>query len=201
MNLVVMVGSAGCLRPLTTILGALPPDLNAAVVVVMHRSANRRSYLREILARATRLPVVNSLDGARLTAGRVYVAPQGEAHVSIDADTIRMVPGAKVHWHRPAGDPLFESAARSFGRHCLGVVLSGMGRNGEAGLTAIKRAGGRTFVQDPHEAEYPSMPLHALGAVEPDFCGSAAGIGQRLIDSCRARTREVQEQVAARRTK
>ncbi len=180
-----IVGSAGSLQPLRRIVGALTPDLDAAFVIVTHRSVATHSYLTQILSRASTAPVVNAIDGTILRPGWVYVTPPGDRHISIDGRIIRFVAGPKVHLHRPAGDPLFESAARSFGKRAIGIVLSGMGRNGEAGLAAITRAGGKAFVQLPAEAEWPSMPEHALEVVEPDLCASGAEIASRVVALCR----------------
>lgn len=181
-----IVGSAGSLGPMKEILGALPRDLSAAVVLLMHRSADRKSYLTSILAKRSRLPVVDAEDGQELRAGCVFVAPQGDTHVSIDGHVIRLRPGPTIHGFRPAGDSLFESAAASYGGNSVGVVLSGVGRNGEAGLAAIKRAGGLALVQDPGEAEQPSMPRHALQVVHPDLCGSAQEIAAGIAGLCPA---------------
>ena len=182
--LIAIVGSAGSLRPLVEIVRFLPADLDAAVVVLIHRGAKGKSHLPAILSRATRMPVAPAVDGERLERARIYIAPPGECHTVIEGRTIRLQAGPKVRYHRPAGDPLLYSAAAAFGPHSIGVVLSGMGHNGEAGIGAIKAAGGRVFVQSLAEAEYPSMPRHALAVAEPDACLAAADIAPKLFALC-----------------
>jgi two-component system chemotaxis response regulator CheB len=166
--------------PLRTIVAALRPGLDAAFVVVMHRPAHGQSQLTELLARWASVPVTNAIDGERLLPGHVYVVPPGEHQVSIEQHRIHLVSAPRVNFHRPAADPLFSSAAKAYASGAVGVVLSGMGRNGTAGLVDIKRAGGQALVQLPAEAEHPSMPLSALGVVEPDLCAPAADIALHL---------------------
>ncbi|HVV48244.1 MAG TPA: chemotaxis protein CheB [Polyangia bacterium] len=183
-HLIAIVGSRGGLKPLVTIVRDLPLDLDAAVVVLIHRGATTKSHLAEILSRATSLPVAFAVDGERLERGRIYVVPPGDRHALIQGRTIRLVAAPRVHYHRPAGDPLLYSAAAAFGPDAIGVILSGMGRNGEAGVAAIKQGRGKVFVQSVVEAEYPSMPRHAMAAAEPDACLMAAEIAPRLAALC-----------------
>lgn len=183
-RLVAIIGSAGGLTPLRAIIGQLTADLDAAVVVLMHRGARGRSYLTEILSRATTLPVVLVKGGETLEPATIYVVPPGDQHASVAGHTIHLVPGSKVSFHRPAGDPLLTSAAACFGRQAVAVVLSGMGHNGAAGVAAIKQAGGKVLVQSPDEAEWPSMPEFALQAAKADLCAPADELGRVLVDLC-----------------
>lgn len=184
-HLVVIVGSAGGVRPLVTIASALTPDLDAAIVMMTHRTASKPSYLPQILSRATSAPVVRARNREVLERGWIYVIPPGDRHGLIEGCTIRLVAGPKVHFQRPAADPLFASAARTFGHDAIGVVLSGMGEDGAAGIAAIKQAGGKALIQLPAEAEEPSMPEHALKVVVPDLCAPASELGRRLVALCR----------------
>lgn len=187
-RVVVVLGSAGSLVPLKRILGALPSTLDAAVIVLMHRSAHRSSTLTRLLSRCCQLPVVDATQGQPLVKGVVYVMPPGDVDVSIASnaagDTLHFDPSPQMTWHR-GGDRLLRAAAAAFGSRVIGIVLSGMGRNGETGLAAVARTGGATLVQDPAEAEYHSMPAHALEVVTPDFCGPAVELGKRVVLLCR----------------
>lgn len=106
---------------------------------------------------------------------RVYVAPP-DHHLMIAPGSIRVVRGPRENRFRPSIDTLFRSAARTYGPRVVGVVLSGFLDDGTVGLQAIKRRGGIAVVQDPSEAEYPSMPQNALRYVEVDHCLALADI-------------------------
>ena len=100
--------------------------------------------------------------------GHVYVAPP-DYHLIIDGRRARLSHGPREHRFRPAIDPLFRTAAQHFGPRTVGIVLSGHMADGTHGLALIKKAGGVTLVQDPDEAEVPSMPLNAMRQVGVDY--------------------------------
>jgi two-component system chemotaxis response regulator CheB len=188
-HVVVVAGSAGSLTPLKAILAAVPPDGDAAVIVVVTRPGAPPGELRDTLAVVTRSPIEDAHDGQPLLAGTIYVVSDGADRVSIDETrTLRSLPASVLTLSRPPAEPLLASAANAFGDRSMGVVLSGLAQNGgEAGLVAIKRAGGETLVQAPREAEYPAMPLHALMAANPRFCGPVCEIAQRVRSFCDSR--------------
>lgn len=160
-DVVVLGGSAGALAALKTILGGLPERLPATLALVLHRSATFESQLAELLGRICPLPVSEPADGEAICAGHVYVAPR-DVHMTMDHDCWRLTRGPKLHWLRPAVDPLFTSAAGHFGKRVVGALLSGGGWDGVSGLLAIKAVGGLSIAQDPTEAPYDSMPMHAI---------------------------------------
>jgi two-component system, chemotaxis family, protein-glutamate methylesterase/glutaminase len=139
----------------------LPPELPAAVFIVLHVSPGGTSVLPQILARRTTLPVATASDGEPIERGRVYIAPP-DHHMLIHDGRVVLTHGPRENGVRPAIDPLFRSAARAYGTRVIGVVLSGALDDGTAGLRMITEAGGMGLVQDPDEALYPSMPQHAL---------------------------------------
>lgn len=152
--------SAGGVVALPEVLAALPPDYPAAVVIVQHLGAHFRSYLAAVLARGCRLPVRQAEDGDVLRPGVVYVAPPG-VHLALRGGSLVLSHAAPVHFVRPSVDVLFASVAVACGAHAVGVILTGTGSDGAAGLRAIKQAGGRTIVEDPALAEHAGMPAAA----------------------------------------
>ena len=160
-DVVVIGGSAGAVQPLLTMLAQLPPDLPAAVAITLHRPPTTASSLAQVFARRSAIEVIEPRDGERFTAGRVYLAPQ-DLHMSITRTTIRLSRTPRQHHTRPAIDPLFVSAAESCGDRVVGTLLTGNLSDGVSGLIRIKERGGISLVQDPRQAQFPSMPLNAL---------------------------------------
>ena len=168
-DIIVMGASAGGLPALNGIIKQLPHDLNAAVFIVWHVSPHSRSMLPEILSRAGKLEVKHPADGESIQPGKIYVA-RPDRHLLLEAGRVRLTKGPKENRFRPAVDPLFRSAAYAYGARVVGVVLTGALDDGTAGLWAIKDRGGIAVVQDPAEAEQPSMPSSALNNVQVDYC-------------------------------
>jgi two-component system chemotaxis response regulator CheB len=165
-DIVVIGASAGGVEAISAIVAELPRELRAAVLVVLHL-ARGRSVFPEILTRAGALPAVHPDDGANLHYGRIYVAPP-DHHMVVERDTVRIVHGPTENGVRPAVDPLFRSAARTYGSRVIAIVLTGSLDDGTAGIAAVKEAGGVTVVQDPTEAFAPSMPRSAMQSVPID---------------------------------
>jgi two-component system chemotaxis response regulator CheB len=136
--------------------------------------------LPEILNRAGKLKAKHPNDGEPIKLGKIYIAPP-DHHLLLESDRIRLTKGPKENRFRPAIDPLFRSAAYSYGSRVVGVVLTGALDDGTAGLWAIKDRGGIAVVQDPAEAEQPSMPASALANVQVDHCLPLSEIPPLLI--------------------
>jgi two-component system chemotaxis response regulator CheB len=165
---VVAIGAAaGGLDPVRHITEALPRHCAAAVVLVMHVGPYP-SHLPEILNWHGKLPAMFAEDGAILEPGRLLVAPPDHHLLLRPPGVIRLDHGMKVHRTRPAVDPLFESAAETYGPRVVGVILSGRSEDGAAGLRMIKDHGGLALVQDPIEAVAPEMPMAAFAADGPE---------------------------------
>ncbi len=172
--------SAGGLKALGAIVGALPADLDAVLFIVQHLAADKPSILPKILADVGSLPASHAVDGETMQKGRIYVAPP-DHHLLVNQDSIRVVRGPQENRFRPAIDALFRSAARAYGPRVMGVVLTGYLDDGTVGLQAVKKRGGVAIVQDPKEAEYPSMAKSALQFVKVDYCLSLAEIPDLLV--------------------
>jgi two-component system chemotaxis response regulator CheB len=168
-DIIVVGASAGGVEALTELARGLPRDFPAAVFVVLHLPADATSVLPRILARAGRLPAAHPIDGAPIRGGRIYVAPP-DRHLLVGDGFVRLSRGPRENSHRPAVDPLFRTAARAYGPRVIGVVLSGSGDDGTAGLMMIKRLGGLAVVQDPEDAFTPGMPRNAAEVVPVNYC-------------------------------
>ena len=175
----VIGASAGGLEVLRSLVSQLPSALQAPVLVVMHVPAYHRSHLPEILSKAGPLPAIHPEDGTKIQKGIIYVAPP-DHHLLIDDGHVAVKRGPKENGFRPSIDALFRSAAYSYGPGAIGVVLSGALYDGASGLWSIKRLGGTAIVQDPNEAEYPSMPRSALEYVDADYKVRSTEIGTLL---------------------
>ena len=162
---VVAVGaSAGGVEALKTLVSHLPADLPASVLVALHVPASARSYLAEILARSCRLPVRQARAGLRLVPGEVVVA-HPDAHLLVVDDTVVLGRGPRENGSRPSHDAMLRSVALAGRTRVIGAVLTGLLDDGAAGLRVVERYGGHCLVQDPAEADFPSMPRAALRAV------------------------------------
>ncbi|HMJ78652.1 MAG TPA: chemotaxis protein CheB [Iamia sp.] len=175
-----MGASAGGVDALSTVIGALPVDLPAVVMVVLHVAPDGYSALPQILARAGSLPVHHAIDGERVEPGVVYVAPP-DVHLLLDDGCVVLDAGPERDTPRPSIDRLFASAAEQRGSAVVGVVLSGMLDDGTAGLQAIARHGGIGVVQDPDDAAFPSMPASAARSGGATHVVPLAAVGP-LVD-------------------
>lgn len=178
-DIIVIGASAGGVNALCEVIEYLPPDLPAAVFVVLHLAPHGRSALPSILGRSGCLPASHPSPGEPIEPGRVYIAPP-DHHLAIDGDRIILSRNASENGHRPAIDVLFRTAARAYGPRVVGVVLTGNLDDGTAGLAAVKRCGGAAVVQDPDEADYPSMPESAIANVDVDHVLPLGDIGPML---------------------
>ena len=167
-DIVVVGASAGGVEALTQLVRELPADFDAAMFVVLHVPRGGTSALPIILKRASALPVAHARHGQRIESRHIYVAPP-DHHLILKKDGVmHLTRGPEENGMRPAVDPLFRSAARTYGPRVIGVVLSGSLDDGTAGLAAVKMRGGIAIVQDPKEAAHGSMPRNALENVAVD---------------------------------
>ena len=175
----VLGGSAGGIEAVTEILRRLPPSLSVTIGVALHRPAIGEGNLRRVLGHFSPLPVSEPADGDAVQPGMVCLAPR-DYHLLLRDDCWHVTRGPKVHHSRPAVDPLFISAADSRQKRVVGILLSGAGSDGVVGMIAIKAAGGVAIVQDPREAEVPSMPSQALREDDVDATMPVAGIAAAI---------------------
>jgi two-component system, chemotaxis family, protein-glutamate methylesterase/glutaminase len=172
--------STGGPAALSRLIPSLPGNTRFAVVVVQHMPAGFTAALAERLDGMSALPVSEATDGEQPRPGTVLIAP-GDRHVEFDeAGLVRLTDGPLVNGCRPAADVTMVSAARVYGRRCIGVVMTGMGKDGVAGLTAIKRADGKTLAQDQETSVIFGMPRAAIEAGVVDDVAPLDEIAGRL---------------------
>jgi two-component system chemotaxis response regulator CheB len=191
-DIIVVGASAGGIEALRALVGGLPEDLAAAVFVVLHTSPESPGMLADILDRFGKLPATNAQDGERIRPGRIYVAPP-DRHLLVEPGVVRTTRGPKENRFRPAVDPLFRSAAQTYGPRVIGVILTGYLDDGTAGLWTVKKLGGTAVVQHPEDALVPFMPQNALAHVKVDYCLPLDEIAPLLV---RLTTEAVEEEGA-----
>ncbi|GGG57624.1 chemotaxis protein-glutamate methylesterase [Hymenobacter glacieicola] len=167
---------------LTQLVEQLPASLPAAVLVVQHLSPDSTGEpLVNRLNHHTDLRCQLAVNNMPLEAGTLYLAPP-DRHMLVKDDYLLVTKGPRENNYRPAADALFRSAAVHHGPNVIGVVLTGMLHDGTAGLDFIKRCGGTAVVQDPHDAEFPSMPESALHGTDVDYVVPLDMMGRLLLE-------------------
>ena len=170
-SVVAIACSTGGPRALAEIVPSLTQQLGAAVLVVQHMPRGFTLGLADRLNRLSEIEVTEARAGEDVLPNRVYLAPGG-SHMTLadgpDHTKIVLANTAPEWGVRPAADPLFRSVAATFGAASVGVVLTGMGRDGSAGLAAIRLAGGGAIVQDRGTAAVYGMPQAALDTAGAD---------------------------------
>jgi two-component system, chemotaxis family, protein-glutamate methylesterase/glutaminase len=175
--------SLGGFEALKTMLGGLPEDFPAAIAVVQHRSGEDSEGMLRLMEPHVRLPLVEVEDKEEIKGGYVYFGP-ANYHLVAERDYFALSADSPVMYARPSIDVLFESVADSFGEHAIGVLLTGMSRDGTAGLAKIKERGGFVVVQDPASAEGQTMPESAIASVAVDKVLPLAEIAPFLVELC-----------------
>jgi len=178
-NIVVIGASAGGFDSLKKLVSGLPPDLEASIFIVWHLAPDMFGILPDVLNKCGTLTASNAVDGEQILPGHIYVAPP-DRHLLLYEDRVRVTRGPKENLFRPAVDPLFRSAAYSYGDRVIGIILSGALDDGTAGLWTIKNRGGVAIVQDPQEAQMASMPKSAIREVDVDHIVRVEEIGQLI---------------------
>lgn len=184
-GVVVVGGSAGSLGALQQLVSDFPEDLPAAVFVATHITPDSVSAMPHILSRSGPLFASHAIDGAPISAGRIFIAPPNH-HLTLEDGVMRVGLSAKENGQRPSIDVLFRSAAMAHGAATCGVLLSGTLDDGVAGLRAIRAAGGTAIVQDPADAVFGDMPRNAINAKAVDAVVPAQELAMAINDCIHA---------------
>jgi two-component system chemotaxis response regulator CheB len=181
-DLVVVGASWGGLDAAVRALREMPAPLAVPVLLVLHRSRSSDTMVLErVIARDSGHPAREVGDKDRLTPGTVHFAP-ADYHVLVEEGSVSLSVEGPVNHSRPSVDLAFETAAEDSADRLVAVLLSGLGRDGARGIRAVRDRGGRTFAQDPDDAERPDMPLAAIATGAVEHVASAAQIGARLAE-------------------
>jgi two-component system chemotaxis response regulator CheB len=147
----------------------LDNSIDAAVLVVQHLSrSSDANAIASIYQRQTSLHCQIAIDQMILESGNVYIAPP-DHHLVVERDHLNVIDGPHENRYRPSIDVLFRSAAVAFGNRVIAVVLTGMLEDGTSGMSAVKQGGGIAIVQNPQDAEFPSMPSSILNTISVDY--------------------------------
>jgi two-component system chemotaxis response regulator CheB len=179
---VVAIGaSTGGPQALAHVLGALPADFGAAVIVVQHMADGFMDGMAGWLDGLAALPVRIAAAGARLQPGTVTVAPSARNLIVREGLRVAIETPPTTQFHVPGVDATFESVARNVGARAVGVLLTGMGRDGACGLKAMRDAGAVTIGQDEESSAVWGMPAAAVaeGAVQHTL--PLSGIAEALV--------------------
>ncbi|MGB7790914.1 MAG: chemotaxis protein CheB [Terrimicrobiaceae bacterium] len=185
--------SAGGLEAFVQLLKGLPPDTGMAFVLVQHLDPKHDSKLAGLLEKATQMPVCEATDGMVLRPNRVHVMP---SNVLMTVVSGRLVLAPRGSALQPI-DCFLRSLAADQGELAVGVILSGTGADGTAGVEAVKTAGGITFAEDSTSARFPAMPENAIASGFVDFVLSPENIGIQLARI--ARHPRLQQRLAPRK--
>ncbi|HEX2479195.1 MAG TPA: chemotaxis protein CheB, partial [Geminicoccaceae bacterium] len=173
--------SAGGLKALERLFGAMPPDSGLGFVVVAHLDPTQESHLSELLRRDTEMPVADVRGEIAVQPNHVYViAP--DQYLRLNGDVLHPSKPSEPRGHRHPVDTLFRSLAESSGKRAIGIVLSGTGTDGADGLRAIKAEGGITLAQDPGTADFAGMPQSAITTGAADLVLAPEKMAAALLD-------------------
>jgi two-component system chemotaxis response regulator CheB len=184
---VVAIGaSTGGPQAIRAIVSRLPRDFRVPILVVQHTTAGYADTLVEWLRAETAMPVEVATDGQPLHKAVIYVAPT-QQHLVVQGRHLALLDSPPRSLHRPSATVLFESVARAFGDRAVGILLTGMGDDGAAGLLEMKQYGALTIAQDEASSVVFGMPAEAIRVGAADLIQTPQDIAATLIDQLRLR--------------
>jgi two-component system CheB/CheR fusion protein len=186
--------SAGGIPALKNFFRALPRDTGAAYVVIVHLDPKHQSDLARILGNSTPMPVIEVNESAPMRPDHVYVIPPNR-RLLVASDQISTAPFEEPRGQRTPIDQFFRSLAKQHGDG-FAIILTGAGSDGALGVKDVKENGGLVLVQDPAEAEYPSMPRAAIASGVADLVLPVGDIAARMAELIRKKEQLQAEQLA-----
>ena len=188
-DIVAIAASAGGVTALARLLSELP-KLGAIVVIVQHVDPRHRSLMPQVIGRRSPLPVEHVEDETQLAPDHVYLAPPDHHLLVNRKGRATLTDSELVNFVRPSADLLFESVAAAYGDRAIAVVLTGSGRDGAMGVTAIKQRRGTVIAQDEQSSQFFGMPSAAIATGVVDFILPLDAIAPKLVTLMRGRDRE-----------
>jgi two-component system chemotaxis response regulator CheB len=177
-NIIVIGASAGGIDAIKKMLAGLDKSIDAAVCIVQHvAETSNAGAIVAILQKETSLACSVAENGIAIEKGHVYLAPP-KHHLLVDGDLLLLTTGAHENKYRPAIDVLFRSAAVNYGHRVIAVILTGMLEDGTSGMSAVKKSGGICIVQNPSDAQFPSMPSSVLHNLAVDYESDLSDIAE-----------------------
>jgi two-component system chemotaxis response regulator CheB len=171
-------GSAGSLNVLLTVLPEIKPDINFAIIIVIHRKTGSESLLPELLSNKTSLRVKEAEEKEIILPGTVYIAP-ADYHLLVELNhTFSLDYSEKINFSRPAIDATFQTGAEAYKEKLVCLLLSGSNADGVNGLKTVKRWGGVVIIQNPEDAQMPYMPQQAQQNVEIDYTFNTVDVAE-----------------------
>jgi two-component system, chemotaxis family, CheB/CheR fusion protein len=186
--------SAGGIAALQTFFDALPSKVGAAFVVIVHLDPEHASELSHIIAKRAKMPVIEVTADQTIEADKIYVIPPNR-RLLVSAERISSAPFDEPRGQRAPIDQFFRSVADQHGDG-FAIILTGAGSDGAVGVKAVKEAGGLILVQDPNEAEYPSMPRSAIASGAADFVLPVRVIAERIAELVRNKDQLAADELA-----
>jgi len=174
--------SFGGLEALKAIIPAFPEDFPLAVIVVLHIGQNPNDSFVHYLNDISQLEVKEAEEKEELSQGTVYFAPPNYHLLIEDDETFTLSTDPKVHHSRPSIDVLFETAAWTFKKDLIGLILSGLNQDGSYGLLQINELGGVCMIEDPQNAQARIMPSAAYKIAKPQFIIPLEQIADKIIE-------------------
>ncbi len=179
---IAVAASTGGPDTLMRFFAVLPFLAGAAVFVVLHGPAWMLKTMVAQLQKTTSMTVRLAVDGMDTHAGEIYLAP-GDRHLVVEEDSfiLHLTDSPPENFVKPAADPLFRSVAIAFGRHSIGIVMTGMGHDGSIGCGYISAGGGVVIVQDPKSAVIDSMPQSVVSLGLADEIAPITAIPEAIV--------------------
>ena len=176
-----LVSSTGGPHALRSVLTALPAEFGPPIMIVQHIAAGFAQGLAEWLTSTTKRTVTLAVDGECFVNGAVYLAPD-DRHLEVSHDRLIVAASSPVDGFRPSGTRLFSSLAAVFGPRAIGVIMTGMGRDGVAGLLEMRDAGSAILAQDEASCDIFGMPGAAVSAGAVTTTTPLSEIPTRLVE-------------------
>ncbi|MUP37471.1 chemotaxis protein CheB [Labilibaculum euxinus] len=174
--------SYGGLDALKAIIPHLSKDFPLAVFVVLHIGDNKNDSFIRYLKKQSKVKIKEAEEKEEIKPGTVYFAPPNY-HILIENDsTIALSADPKIHHSRPSIDVLFESAAWHFKNQLIGILLTGLNKDGALGIKEIQKYAGITIVEDPETATATIMPASAIEIMKPDYILPLDQISKKIIE-------------------